>query len=301
MFKFVKRNQQIEANELAHSRRSFMSRLAFGTALSIAIPEVVLAAKHVEVKQNKLQTSKSTVRLPKEKLAPQLNHAKTSRLPASTAHSQQLEKPAHLATSKVNHHSRVHDQLANKKTSAHTAEHGKKAHPAIHTQAKTRNPESFVFNESNYALSQRSVALQNPWTGDKLDLTYYEQGRYLEDALQEISVVLRDHHTGDVHPIDPALLDQLHDIKQMLGLDKPFNIVCGYRSPLTNAMLHAENAGVASNSFHIHGRAIDIRLERYDLGRLHNAALAMHRGGVGYYPKANFLHLDTGNVRNWRL
>lgn len=149
--------------------------------------------------------------------------------------------------------------------------------------------------------THRALAFQNPHTGDKLALTYFEKGRYLNDALDEISFLLRDYRTGDVHPIDPELLDQLHDLKQMLGLYQPFDVICGYRSPLTNARLHAEQSGVANNSFHMHGRAVDIRIERFDLRRIHNAALAMHRGGVGYYPESNFIHLDTGTFRTWSL
>lgn len=149
--------------------------------------------------------------------------------------------------------------------------------------------------------THRALAFQNPHTGDKLNLTYFEKGRYLNDALDEISFLLRDYRTGDVHPIDPELLDQLHDLKQMLGLYQPFDVICGYRSPMTNARLHAENSGVANNSFHMHGRAVDIRIERFDLRRIHNAALAMHRGGVGYYPESNFIHLDTGTFRTWSL
>ncbi|PPD33146.1 MAG: hypothetical protein CTY19_08735 [Methylomonas sp.] len=149
--------------------------------------------------------------------------------------------------------------------------------------------------------THRALAFQNPHTGDKLNLTYFEKGRYLNDALNEISFLLRDYRTGDVHPIDPELLDQLHDLKQMLGLYQPFDVICGYRSPLTNARLHAEHSGVANNSFHMHGRAVDIRIERFDLRRIHNAALAMHRGGVGFYPESNFIHLDTGTFRTWSL
>ncbi|MCQ8103393.1 DUF882 domain-containing protein [Methylomonas sp. SURF-2] len=149
--------------------------------------------------------------------------------------------------------------------------------------------------------SHRSLAFLNPHTGDKLNVTYFEKGRYLSDALEEVSFLLRDYRTGDVHSIDPELLDQLHDLKQMLGLSQPFGVICGYRSPMTNARLHAEHSGVANNSFHIHGRAVDIRIERFDLRRIHSAAIAMHRGGVGFYPESNFIHLDTGTFRTWTL
>jgi len=161
--------------------------------------------------------------------------------------------------------------------------------------------DSLFLADHGRLATHRALAFQNPHTGDKLSLTYFERGRYLTDALDEISFLLRDYRTDDVHPIDPELLDQLHDLKQILGLNQPFDVICGYRSPLTNAKLHAENSGVANNSFHMHGRAVDIRIERFDLRRIHSAALAMHRGGVGYYPESNFIHLDTGTFRTWKL
>lgn len=147
--------------------------------------------------------------------------------------------------------------------------------------------------------SHKSLSLQHVHTGDKLKLTYFEQGGYLKDALHEISYLLRDYHTDDVHPIDPALLDQLYDLKLALGLNKPFHIFSGYRSPHTNAKLRRRLRGVAKHSLHMQGRAIDIHVDGLDLRRVRNAALAMRRGGVGYYPRANFVHLDTGDFRYW--
>jgi len=147
--------------------------------------------------------------------------------------------------------------------------------------------------------SHKSLAFQHLHTGDKLKLTYFEKGRYVKSALKEINVLLRDFRTGDIHPIDPALLDQLHDLKLMLGTHRPFDIISGYRSPTTNAMLHGHSNGVANNSLHMQGRAIDIRIEKFDIRHIRNAALAMHRGGVGYYPDSDFVHLDTGKFRTW--
>lgn len=147
--------------------------------------------------------------------------------------------------------------------------------------------------------SHKSLAFQNTHTGDKLKLTYFEKGRYIKGALREINFVLRDFRTGDIYPIDIDLLDQLHDLKLTLGVNRPFHIISGYRSPDTNAKLHSHSAGVANNSLHMQGRAIDIRIEGYDTRHIRNAALAMHRGGVGYYPDSDFVHLDTGKFRNW--
>lgn len=147
--------------------------------------------------------------------------------------------------------------------------------------------------------SHKSLAFQNTHTGDKLKLTYFEKGRYISDALQEINFVLRDFRTGDVYPIDVELLDQLHDLKLALGVSRPFHIISGYRSPHTNAKLHSHSSGVANNSLHMQGRAIDIRIEDFDTRHIRNAALAMRRGGVGYYAESDFVHLDTGNFRTW--
>ncbi|MGR9088070.1 MAG: YcbK family protein [Gammaproteobacteria bacterium] len=145
----------------------------------------------------------------------------------------------------------------------------------------------------------KALSFLNTHTGDSLKLTYFVQGRYLKDALDEINYLLRDFRTGDIHPIDPALLDQLHDLKQIFGFHKPFHIISGYRSPRTNAMLHRSSHGVSKRSLHMEGRAIDIRVEGLDSRVLRNAAVQMRRGGVGYYPRSNFVHLDTGKFRTW--
>jgi uncharacterized protein YcbK (DUF882 family) len=147
--------------------------------------------------------------------------------------------------------------------------------------------------------SHKVLAFQNTHTGDQLKLTYFEQGRYIKDALHEINHLFRDYHDGSVHPIDPALLDQLYDLKHKLEVRKPFHIVSGYRSPATNADLRKHSDGVAKNSLHMQGRAIDIRIEGLDTRRIRNAALAMHQGGVGYYERSDFVHLDTGSIRTW--
>lgn len=152
--------------------------------------------------------------------------------------------------------------------------------------------------ERNYP-SHKMLAFHNTHTGDRLNLTYFEQGRYIKDALHEINLLFRDYHDGTVHPIDPALLDLLYDLKHTLEVRKPFHIVSGYRSPATNADLRKHSDGVAKNSLHMQGKAIDIRIEGLDSRRIRNAALAMQRGGVGYYERSDFVHLDTGNVRTW--
>jgi len=144
------------------------------------------------------------------------------------------------------------------------------------------------------------LAFVNTHTGESLDVVYREGPRYLADALAEIDRVLRDHRSGDVHEIDRALLDQLVQLRARLDVGKrPFHVISGYRSPRTNAMLASRSSGVASKSLHLQGRAIDIRMPSVDLAVVHRAALSMQAGGVGYYARSDFVHLDTGRVRRW--
>lgn len=145
----------------------------------------------------------------------------------------------------------------------------------------------------------RQLAFDHTHTGEKLSITYYENGKYLMDALQEINTLLRDHRTGEIQVIDPALLNQLHNLRSKLGVNKPFHIISGYRSPFTNAQLQKRSSGVAKKSLHMLGKAIDVRIEGVDSLRLRNTAIAMRQGGVGYYQRSNFVHLDTGRVRSW--
>lgn len=145
------------------------------------------------------------------------------------------------------------------------------------------------------------LAFVNTHTSESLRVIYRDGSRYLTEALVRIDHVLRDHRTGEIHPIDPALLDQLDRLATMLGVGKnPYHVISGYRSPRTNAMLAARSSGVAKNSLHMEGRAIDIRIPGVPLARVHEAALEMKAGGVGFYPKSDFVHLDTGDLRNWR-
>jgi uncharacterized protein YcbK (DUF882 family) len=145
----------------------------------------------------------------------------------------------------------------------------------------------------------RSLSFYHTHTGEKLAITYYEQGDYHLDALAEASRFLRDFRTGEEHPIDRGLLDILHDVRLATESSGRFEVVSGYRSPNTNAALRAKSNGVAKRSLHMQGRAIDVRLTGVDTAQLREAALALRGGGVGYYPKSGFVHLDTGRVRQW--
>lgn len=146
----------------------------------------------------------------------------------------------------------------------------------------------------------RKVAFHNLHTGEKLDAVYFEHGRYAPDVLNAVNHLLRDYRTGDVHMIDPRLLDLLDQVALRTGSRDPFEVICGYRSPKTNAMLHAHSEEVAVHSLHLKGQAIDIRLNDEALPHLHAAALNLGAGGVGYYPVSNFVHVDVGPVRRWQ-
>jgi uncharacterized protein YcbK (DUF882 family) len=147
--------------------------------------------------------------------------------------------------------------------------------------------------------SARALAFEHTHTGERLALTYAEGDMYVPEALQAIDHFLRDFRNGATHPIDPVLLDALHALTRVTGSGRPFEVISGYRSPATNDGLRERGHGVASNSLHLAGRAIDIRLRGVTLADLRDAALALHAGGVGYYPASDFVHVDTGRVRRW--
>ncbi len=145
----------------------------------------------------------------------------------------------------------------------------------------------------------RALDFAHTHTGEHLTVEYFSGGTYLPDALLTVSHFLRDFRTGDVHTIDAGLLDLLHSLTQLTGTSTPFQVISGYRSPTTNNMLRQHSEGVAAGSLHMQGQAIDIRLADIPLAKLRTAALQIERGGVGYYPASDFVHVDTGRVRRW--
>ena len=149
---------------------------------------------------------------------------------------------------------------------------------------------------------ERVLSFFNIHTGERLTTAYCCGGAYQPEALQQINALLRDFRANEIKPIDPALLDLLHELHGTLGVDQPFHVISGYRSPQTNAMLRARggaDSGVASGSLHMVGKAIDIRVPGVALEQLRSSARALNLGGVGFYPSSNFVHVDTGRVRFW--
>ena len=146
---------------------------------------------------------------------------------------------------------------------------------------------------------ERSLSFYNTHTGEQLSAVYCVGGAYIPQALSEINHVLRDHRNNEICSMDPRLLDLLHDIKGTLGTREPFHVISAFRSQETNALLAGRGHGVAKHSLHLQGEAIDIRVPGRDLAQLRKVAIAMQNGGVGYYPRSDFVHVDVGRVRYW--
>jgi uncharacterized protein YcbK (DUF882 family) len=146
---------------------------------------------------------------------------------------------------------------------------------------------------------QRQIAFYNTHTGESVDICYYDKGVYYTEALTKINHILRDHRADVAQPIDLRLLDALYAVKQRIRPQAPFHVISGYRSPTTNEMLRKTSHGVARNSYHTKGQAIDIRLPGCQTRRLRDVCIGMRTGGVGYYGGSDFVHLDTGPVRTW--
>lgn len=146
--------------------------------------------------------------------------------------------------------------------------------------------------------STRTLRLYNVNSRDRLSIEYVVDGWYNPDAQQILDEFLRDWRTGEVHPIDPDLLDTVHAIKQELDYQDDVHVVSAFRSRSTNNRL-VRNSGAARNSYHLYGRAMDLRMPEARLRNVRAAAVGLHSGGVGYYPRSNFIHVDTGEYRTW--
>jgi uncharacterized protein YcbK (DUF882 family) len=149
------------------------------------------------------------------------------------------------------------------------------------------------------ASEERSLSLYHTHTGERLSVVYYADGRYLSDSLSQLNFLLRDFRNDEIREIDLNLLDLLHDVSRRFGGSRTVEIISAYRSPETNAMLQRRSNGVARNSLHMQGKAMDVRIRGVDLSQFQKAALVLGRGGVGYYSRSNFIHLDTGRTRRW--
>ena len=146
----------------------------------------------------------------------------------------------------------------------------------------------------------RMLRFYNPNTGERASACYWERGGYVADGLNEFNWLFRDYRADDAQiSIDARLFDQLFELQRKLGVQNEIHVVCGYRSAQTNARLRRNNRSVAKQSLHVQGQAVDIRIPGVELSRIRNAGLSLNRGGLGYYPRSNFVHIDTGPTRHW--
>ena len=145
----------------------------------------------------------------------------------------------------------------------------------------------------------RSISLYNTHTGEWLRTVYWADGHYIREAVRDINWILRDHHTAEMRPIDAGVLDVLGMMREQLDTSDPFLVVSGYRSPLTNTQMYLHSEGVAKHSYHTKGMAVDLRSEQRTLTEVRDAAMSLQCGGVGYYPRSGFVHVDCGPIRHW--
>jgi uncharacterized protein YcbK (DUF882 family) len=146
----------------------------------------------------------------------------------------------------------------------------------------------------------RRLEFEHLHTGETLSVVFAVGDRYVPAALSALNSFLRDHYTGEIGTMDPQLFDLLFQARQELGCSEPFQVVSGYRCPATNTSLRlAGGGGVARQSLHMEGKAVDIRLPGVTLEDLRDAAISLQAGGVGFYARQQFVHLDTGRVRSW--
>ncbi len=147
--------------------------------------------------------------------------------------------------------------------------------------------------------ASRSLELKSLHTGEVLKVTFDRETGPDSQTLAKLQHLLRDYRADEEHPMDPALYRLLIDLAESAGYPARYEVISGYRSPRTNAQLHAAGHAVAEHSLHMEGRAIDVRLLGCDLEKLRDVAVKAARGGVGFYPSSNFVHVDTGRVRTW--
>ena len=159
---------------------------------------------------------------------------------------------------------------------------------------------AFIPSNSHAKRLEKRLSLYNIHTAERVDAIYWANGEYIYDEIANLEYILRDFRAHQVHPIDVSLFDYLHEIYSLVGAKKDIYIISGYRSKRTNSLLRHVSRGVAKKSYHMQGKAIDIRIPDVRLSALKYAALSLRRGGVGYYPRSNFVHIDTGTPRYWR-
>ncbi len=160
-------------------------------------------------------------------------------------------------------------------------------------------PVKSAFARNRDRFSAWNISFRHAHTGESFSGAYRVGDRYLPEAFERMNYILRDYRMDEVFPMDPRIIDILALIHERADATEPYQILSGYRSPRTNAMLRHSSVGVAKNSYHMYGQAIDIRVPGKSTKALRNVALSLRAGGVGYYPRSSFVHVDTGKVRSW--
>lgn len=165
--------------------------------------------------------------------------------------------------------------------------------------ASAVSPSVFAGLHTHNPAEDKTLSLLNLHTGESLKATFFSDGQYHAEEIHALNILMRDHRNDQIHMMDPKLLNLLHNLQTQVSHNSPIHIISAYRSPETNAKLRAKSGKVAKKSFHMQGKAIDIRVPGLDIKHLHKAALSMKGGGVGLYSRSNFVHLDVGWVRRW--
>ena len=145
----------------------------------------------------------------------------------------------------------------------------------------------------------RRIRMYSGRTGERIDMVYWIDGKYIKDALQEVNHFMRDWRTDDITSMDTRMVDIMAAAHNLMDVNEPYMLLSGYRSPKTNAMLRSRSGGVARNSLHLKGQAADLRLSSRSVSQMARAAAACNAGGVGKYSRSNFVHMDCGDVRSW--
>jgi uncharacterized protein YcbK (DUF882 family) len=163
----------------------------------------------------------------------------------------------------------------------------------------TAAPDYAPQADTRPASDARTLKFYHTHTGRSLEVTYFADGAYSPEALEELKNFLADWRNGEQHALDPKLMDILWRVQQVTGNDETYEVISAYRSPQTNDKLRKRSKGVAQNSQHLQGKAIDVRLRGLELEVLRDTALQLKLGGVGFYSASDFVHVDTGRVRRW--
>lgn len=154
-------------------------------------------------------------------------------------------------------------------------------------------------NASRSTKGVRTLSFYNRHTGEREQGSYWIDGDYQTNILTEFNQILRDFRQNETIPMDKRLFDYAFNLQNALNVKEEIHIISGYRSPKTNAMLARRSSGVAKHSYHMKGMALDLALPGVKLADVREAAMSLKLGGVGYYPKSGFVHIDTGPVRHW--